>query len=284
MKGVFLIAWMLVSAGVTWAEAPISEQDLIDLVARMNVQEKIGQLNLRGRGSTGSTAEIPAELITAVRAGQAGALINIMLPEEADRLQRLAVEESPHGIPLLFGRDVIHGLHAVAPIPLAQAATWNPDLVEAGARAAAIDARAYGINWTFAPMVDIARDPRWGRIAESLGEDPFLASRMGEAMVRGWHGSSLQDPTSVAACVKHFAAYGAAEGGRDYNTVSLPETELRNIYLPPFKAAIEAGALSVMSSFNEINGIPATANRQLLTEILREEWGFEGFVVRRLLC
>jgi beta-glucosidase len=270
---------MLVSAGVTWAEAPTSEQDLIDLVARMNVQEKIGQLNLRGRGSTGSTAEIPAELIAAVRAGQVGALINIMLPEEVDRLQRLAVEESPHGIPLLFGRDVIHGLHAVAPIPLAQAATWNPDLVEAGARAAAIDARAYGINWTFAPMVDIARDPRWGRIAESLGEDPFLASRMGEAMVRGWHGSSLQDPTSVAACVKHFAAYGAAEGGRDYNTVSMPETELRNIYLPPFQAAIEAGALSVMSSFNEINGIPATANRQLLTEILREEWGFEGFVV-----
>jgi beta-glucosidase-like glycosyl hydrolase len=213
------------------------------------------------------------------RPGRVGALINIMLPEEVDRLQRLAVEESPHGIPLLFGRDVIHGLHAVAPIPLAQAATWNLDLVEAGARAAAIDARAYGINWTFAPMVDIARDPRWGRIAESLGEDPFLASRMGAAMVRGWQGDSLQDPTSVAACIKHFAAYGAAEGGRDYNTVSLPETELRNVYLPPFRSAIEAGALSVMSSFNEINGIPATANYRLLTEILREEWGFEGLVV-----
>lgn len=279
MRVLLLITWMLVSAGVARAEAPTSEQDLLDLVARMSVVERIGQLNLRGRGSTGSTAEIPAELVAAVRAGQVGALINIMLPDEVDRLQRLAVEESPHGIPLLFGRDVIHGLHAVAPIPLAQAATWSLDLVEAGARAAAIDARAYGINWTFAPMVDIARDPRWGRIAESLGEDPYLASRMGEAMVRGWQGSSLKDPTSVAACVKHFAAYGAAEGGRDYNTVSLPETELRNVYLPPFRAAIDAGALSVMSSFNEINGIPATANYRLLTEILREEWGFEGFVV-----
>jgi len=279
VRALVLVACVFVSTAVALAGGPVSERGLMDLVTRMSVEEKIGQLNLRGRGSTGSTTEIPEELEREVRAGHVGALINIMLPEEVDRLQRLAVEESPHGIPLLFGRDVIHGLHAVAPIPLAQAATWNLDLVEAGARAAAIDARAYGINWTFAPMVDIARDPRWGRIAESLGEDPLLASRMGEAMVRGWQGPSLKDPTSVAACVKHFAAYGAAEGGRDYNTVSLPETELRNIYLPPFQAAIEAGALSVMSSFNEINGIPASANRQLLTEILRQEWGFEGFVV-----
>ena len=275
----FPIVWILVSATATLAERPTSEQDLIELIGRMTLDEKIGQLNLRGRSSTGSTAEIPAELVGAVRAGQVGALINIMLPGEVDRLQRIAVEESSHGIPLLFGRDVIHGLHAVAPIPLAQTATWNLELVEAGARAAAIDARAYGINWTFAPMVDIARDPRWGRIAESAGEDPFLASRMAAAMVRGWQGASLSAPTSVAACVKHFAAYGAAEAGRDYNTVTLSETELRNIYLPPFQAALEAGALSVMSAFNEINGIPATANRQLLTEILRDEWGFEGFVV-----
>lgn len=270
----------IIVSGATVGVADVgSEQRVLDLVGRMTLAEKIGQLNLRGRGSTGSTAEIPDELAEAVRAGSVGALINIMLPEEVDRLQRIAVEETSHGIPLLFGRDVIHGLHAVAPIPLAQAATWNPALVEAGARAAAVDARAYGINWTFAPMVDIARDPRWGRIAESVGEDPFLGSRLAAAMVRGWQGRSLRGPMSVAACVKHFAAYGAVEGGRDYNTVSLPETELRNIYLPPFRAAVEAGALSVMSSFNEINGIPASAHRRLLTGILRDEWGFEGFVV-----
>lgn len=249
------------------------------LVTEMTLEEKVGQLSLRGRGSSRSYAEIPAELVEAIRAGRVGALINIMLPEEVDRLQRIAVEESPHGVPLLFGRDVIHGLRAVAPIPLGQAATWDPDLVEAGARAAAVDASAYGINWTFAPMLDIARDPRWGRIAESFGEDPFLASRMAEAMVRGFQGQSPADPTSVAACIKHFAAYGAAEGGRDYNTVSMSEADLRNVYLPPFEAAIEAGALSVMSGFHELNGVPVTASRDLLQSILREEWGFDGFVV-----
>lgn len=279
MRLFLIVVCVLWPVALAQADSVLNEADLTALVARMSREEKIGQLSLRGRGSTGSTAEIPADLVEAVRAGRVGALINVMLPAEVDRLQQIAVEESRHGIPLLFGRDVIHGFRAVAPIPLAQAATWNPDLVEQGARQAAIDARASGINWTFAPMVDIARDPRWGRIAESLGEDPLLASRLGAAMVRGWQGSSLAEPTSVAACVKHFAAYGAAEGGRDYNTVLLPENELRNIYLPPFRAAIEAGALSVMSAFNEINGVPASANRRLLTEILRDEWGFEGFVV-----
>ncbi len=279
MRRRFLTCWIGVCLAATLSAQSSRERELTELLAKMSLEEKLGQLNLRGRGSTGSKSEIPPELVEAVRQGRVGALINVMLPEEVDRLQRVAVEESPSGIPLLFGRDVIHGLHAVAPIPLAQAATWNPQLLEVGARVAARDARAYGINWTFAPMVDITRDPRWGRIAESLGEDPLLASRLAAAMVRGWQGSSLDSPTSVAACVKHFAAYGAAEGGRDYNTVSLSETDLRNTYLPPFRAAIDAGALSVMSAFNEINGVPASAHYELLTGVLRGEWGFEGLVV-----
>lgn len=278
MKNLLSVA-LLLSSVSTHASQPATEEAIADLVAKMTLDQKVGQLNLRGRGSRGSHDPIPAEQVEAVRAGHVGALINIMDVGEVDRIQRIAVEESPHGIPLLFGRDVIHGLHALAPIPLAQAATWHPELVEAGSRAAAIDASAYGIRWTFAPMLDIARDPRWGRIAESLGEDPFLASRMAEAMVRGFQGNSLNDPTAVAACAKHFAAYGAAEGGRDYNTVSMPEIELRNVYLPPFKAAVQAGAASLMSAFNELNGVPASAHPGLLTEILRKEWGFDGFVV-----
>ncbi len=278
MKRLLLVALLLGSAS-TYANELVSEADIAELVARMTLDQKVGQLNLWGRGSRGSYDAIPAEQVEAVRAGRVGALINIMDVEEVDRIQRVAVEESPHGIPLMFGRDVIHGLHALSPIPLAQIATWHPELVEAGARMAAIDASAYGIRWTFAPMLDITRDPRWGRIAESVGEDPFLAARMAEAMVHGFQGKSLGDPTSIAACAKHFAAYGAAEGGRDYNTVSLPETELRNIYLPPFEAAVQAGAASMMSAFNELNGIPTSAHPGLLSEVLRREWRFDGFVV-----
>jgi len=258
---------------------PPSDAAIAELVGKMTLEQKIGQLNMRGPGSSKSYDPIAPELAEAVRAGMVGALLNVMRLDDIDRLQRIAVTESPHHIPLLFGRDVIHGLHAVAPIPLGQAATWNPPLVEAGARAAATDATAYGIRWTFAPMVDVARDPRWGRIAESFGEDPFLGSQMAAAMVRGFQGSSLDDPTAVAACAKHFAAYGAAEGGRDYNTVSISETELRNVYLPSFQAAARAGVATFMTSFNEIDGVPATANRALLTGILKGEWGFDGFVV-----
>lgn len=258
---------------------PPSEDRIVDLVGKMTLEQKIGQLTLRGRGSAASSDPIAPELEQAVRAGKVGALLNVMRADEIDRLQRIAVEESPQHIPLLFGRDVIHGLHAIAPIPLGQAASWNPPLVEAGARAAATDATAYGIRWTFSPMVDIARDPRWGRIAESFGEDSFLASQMAAAMVRGYQGPSLDDPTAVAACAKHFAAYGAAEGGRDYNTVSISETELRNVYLPSFQSSVRAGAVSIMTAFNEIDGVPASANRRLLTDILKGEWGFDGFVV-----
>jgi beta-glucosidase len=259
--------------------APATEGAIAELVGRMTLEQKIGQLNLRGRGSRGSYDPVATELEQAVRAGRVGAILNLMRADEVDRLQRIAVEESPHGIPLLFGRDVIHGLHAVAPIPLGQAATWDPPLVEAGARAAATDATAYGIRWTFAPMVDVARDPRWGRIAESFGEDPVLGSQMAAAMVRGFQGLSLDDPTAVAACAKHFAAYGAAEGGRDYATVSMSEADLRNVYLPPFRSAVRAGVASIMTAFNELDGLPATAHRGLLTGILKDEWGFDGFVV-----
>ena len=281
--------WLLAAVSLTFVaprgpaaaqEAlPPDETALVELIGRMSLEQKIGQLNLRGSGSSGSGRAVPPEVEQAVRAGEVGAFLNVMRVDALDRLQRIAVEESPHRIPLLFGRDVIHGLHAVAPIPLGQAATWNPALVEAGARAAATDATAYGIRWTYSPMVDVTRDPRWGRIAESFGEDPFLASQMAAAMVRGYQGPSLDDPTAVAACVKHFAAYGAAEGGRDYGTVSISETELRNVYLPPFHAAVRAGAASLMTAFNEVDGIPATAHRRLLTEILEGEWGFDGFVV-----
>jgi beta-glucosidase len=277
--GALAVAAVLVTPLAAQEAPPPDEAALVDLIAKMSLEEKVGQLNLRGSGSTGSQRETPAEVERAVRAGEVGAFLNVMRVEAVDRLQRIAVEESPHGIPLLFGRDVVHGLHAVAPIPLGQAATWNLPLVEAGARAAATDATAYGIRWTYSPMVDVARDPRWGRIAEGFGEDPFLASEMAAAMVRGYQGPALDDPTAVAACVKHFAAYGAAEGGRDYGTVSISESDLRNVYLPPFHAAVRAGAASLMTAFNELDGIPATANRRLLTEILKDEWGFDGFVV-----
>src|SRR6185312_11178015 len=178
-----------------------------------------------------------------------------------------------------FGRDVIHGYHTIFPIPLGQAASWDPDLVQQAARTASAEAATEGIRWTFAPMVDIARDPRWGRVAESLGEDPYLASKLGVAMVHGFQGATLDDLSSVAACIKHFAGYGAAEAGRDYNSAWIPEILLRSVYLPPFRAASEAGAASFMTSFNTLNGVPATSNRFLLRDILRSEWHYDGMVV-----
>jgi beta-glucosidase len=196
-----------------------------------------------------------------------------------NELQRIAVRESRLGIPLLFGRDVIHGFRTVLPIPLGQAATWNPDVVRQGARMAALEAASAGVNWTFAPMIDVSRDPRWGRIAESFGEDTYLTSMLGAAMVEGFQGADLSAPTAIAACAKHFAGYGACESGRDYNTTNIPENELRNVYLPPFRAAIEAGVATVMASFSELDGVPASGNRFLMTQILRDEWQFEGFVV-----
>lgn len=255
-----------------------NEEHIIGLVQKMTLNEKIGQTNLRGTSSS-VKGSLPEALKEAVRKGEIGAFLNVMNTSYIDELQRIAVEESPNGIPLIFGRDVIHGFKTIFPIPLGLAASWDIEVAQASSRIAAIEASSVGIRWTFAPMLDIARDSRWGRIAESPGEDPYLASVLGKAYVEGFQGDSLNNPTSIAACAKHFLGYGAAIGGRDYNTANIPETVLRNIYLPPFKVAIEAGAATVMSSFNELNGIPATGNEFILKDILRNELKFNGFVV-----
>ncbi len=247
------------------------EQRSRDIVAAMTLEEKVGQMCQVNGGTPG--------LHDAVRAGRVGAILNEVDTDEVNRLQRLAIEESRLGIPLLVGRDVIHGFKTLFPIPLAQACSWDPALLELGARVAAREAAAAGINWTFAPMIDITRDPRWGRIAESLGEDPYLCGTLGAAMVRGFQGERLDNGDSLAACAKHFAGYGAVEAGLDYNTANIPEVELRNVYLPPFRRALEAGAATVMASFNELNGVPGAANRLLLQQVLRHEWGFDGAVV-----
>jgi len=241
----------------------------------MTLSEKIGQMNQRNA----SEGYAPDYLAEDLRAGRLGAVLNVVEADVVNELQRIALEESRLGIPLLVGRDVIHGFRTVMPIPLGQAATWNPDLARASARVAAREAATVGVNWTFAPMIDVARDPRWGRIAESLGEDPFLTGRLGAAMIQGFQGDDLAAADTIASCAKHFAGYGAAESGRDYATTSIPEIELRNVYLPPFKAAVDAGTCTFMPSFSELNGIPPTANGYLLRQVLREEWGFEGFVV-----
>jgi len=248
------------------------ERQIDQLLAKMTLAEKIGQMN---QVSAGGDVSRYAE---SLRNGQVGSILNEVDPARINEFQRIAVEESRLGIPLLVGRDVIHGFHTVFPIPLGLAATFDPELVEEGARVAAAEAVAQGIRWTFSPMLDIARDPRWGRMAEGSGEDPWLDARMGEAMVRGYQGE-VPGPSSMAACVKHFAGYGAAEGGRDYNSTFLTERQLRNVILPPFEAAVKAGALTLMTSFNDNDGIPSTANSFLLKDILRNEWGFGGLVV-----
>lgn len=248
------------------------EKKVERLLGEMTLEEKIGQMNQLSPWDYEDLAE-------KVRRGEVGSILNCTDPEQVNRIQRVAVEESRLGIPLIVARDVIHGYRTIFPIPLGQAASFNPELVERGARVAAVEASADGIRWTFAPMIDVSRDPRWGRIAESLGEDPYLTSVLGAAMIRGFQGDSLNDPASVAACAKHFVAYGASEGGRDYNSTYIPERQLRNVYLPPFKAAKDAGCATFMTSFNDNDGIPSTANSFVLRDILRNEWGFDGMVV-----
>ncbi|MDE5634421.1 MAG: glycoside hydrolase family 3 C-terminal domain-containing protein, partial [Muribaculaceae bacterium] len=214
-----------------------------------------------------------------IRAGMVGSLLNEIDPETVNRLQREAVENSRLGIPLVIARDVIHGFKTIFPIPLGQAASWNPAIVREGSKGSADEASSVGIRWTFSPMVDIARDARWGRIAEGYGEDPYLTSVMGVAAVEGYQGDDLTDPATMAACVKHFAGYGFAEGGRDYNTTWIPDGLLYDVVLPPFKAGADAGAATFMCSFNDIDGIPSSGNRRLLTDILRGEWGWDGLMV-----
>ena len=242
------------------------------LLSRMTLAEKIGQMNQISAGG-----EV-ADYAEALRKGQVGSILNEVDPVKINELQRISVEESRLGIPLLVARDVIHGFHTVFPIPLGLAATFDPALVEEGARVAALEATSQGVRWTFSPMLDIARDPRWGRIAEGSGEDTWLDARMAEAMVYGYQGRDL-DSTSMAACIKHFVGYGAAEGGRDYNSTFLTERQLRNIYLPPFEAAVKAGAHTLMTSFNDNDGVPSTGNTFVLKDVLRDEWGFDGLVV-----
>ena len=248
------------------------ESRVESLLSQMTMEEKLGQMNQLSPWDF-------EELAARVRKGEVGSILNVVNPEEINKIQKIAVEESRLGIPILVSRDVIHGYKTIFPIPLGQAATFNPQIAEDGARVAAIEASADGIRWTFAPMIDISRDPRWGRIAESCGEDPYLSSVMGAAMIKGYQGDSLNDPTAIAACAKHFVAYGAAEGGKDYNSTFIPERVLRNVYLPPFKAAVEAGCATFMTSFNDNDGVPSTANKFVLKDVLRDEWKYDGMVV-----
>ena len=251
-----------------------------DLMARMTLEEKIGQLNLITPGGgipTGSV--VSSDVEEKIRAGNVGGIFGVYGPEKVRQAQKMAVEESRLGIPMLFGADVIHGYKTTYPIPLGLSASWDMDLIERTARMAAKEATADGIFWNFSPMVDISRDPRWGRVSEGSGEDAFLGSEIARAMVRGYQGEDLTLPHTMMATVKHFALYGAAEGGRDYNRVDMSRYNMFNDYLPPFKAAVDAGVGSVMSSFNDVDGIPATGNRWLLTELLRETWGFDGMIV-----
>jgi beta-glucosidase len=251
------------------------------LLARMTLQEKIGQMvQFTSSGNvTGPSKQREDLLQEQIRSGKCGNIFNATGVANVRRYQKIAVEETRLKIPLTFGYDVIHGYKTVFPIPLGEASSWDLSAIERSARIAATEAAAGGLNWTFAPMVDIARDPRWGRIAEGSGEDPYLGSQIARARVRGFQGKNLADASTLLACVKHYAAYGAAQAGRDYNTVDMSERTLREVYLPPYGAAIAEGALSVMTSFNELDGRPATANSFLLKRVLREEWGFKGFVV-----
>ncbi len=266
---------MNVSSAQMMKDPQALEKRIQALLEIMTLDEKIGQMSQ----VNASEGFAPHYLADPLRAGRIGSVLNVVDVAAVNELQRIATEESRLGIPLLVGRDVIHGFKTVMPIPLGQAASWNPGLVEAGARIAAQEAASTGINWTFAPMIDIARDPRWGRIAESLGEDTYLASVLGVAMVKGFQGHDLSAIDTIAACAKHFAGYGAAESGRDYATTNVSENELRNVYLGPFKAAVDAGVSSLMTSFSDIDGVPATANEFLLRRVLRDEWNFDGFVV-----
>jgi beta-glucosidase len=252
---------------------PAESRFVDSLLALMTVDEKVGQLNQISNGPDSATR---ADLI---RQGRIGSFLNVAGADTTRRLQRIAVEQSRLHIPLLFSLDVIHGFRTIYPVPLGEAASWDPAIAEQTARMAAVEAAAAGLHWTFAPMVDIARDPRWGRVVEGAGEDPYLGNAFAAARVHGFQGTSLRDRSAIAATAKHFAGYGAAEGGRDYNTAELSERTLREVYLPPFHAASCAGAATFMAGFNDIAGVPDHANRRLMTDVLRGEWGFDGLVV-----
>lgn len=260
------------------AHAPMN-QFIDELMGKMTLQEKIGQLNLPVTGDIITGSSVSGDVVSKIKAGQVGGLFNMKGVQSIRALQEVAVKQSRLGIPLIFGMDVIHGYETVFPIPLAMSMSWDMDAIRNAARIASIEATADGICWTFSPMVDICREPRWGRQSEGNGEDPYLGSAICRAMIEGYQGANLADKTSMMACVKHFALYGAPEAGRDYNTVDMSHVRMFNEYFPPYKAGVDAGAGSFMTSFNVIDYIPATGNRWLMTEVLRDRWGFDGFVV-----
>ncbi len=261
-------------APTTSISQPDTYQRIDVLIGQMTLPEKIGQMS-----QIAAPGGLTDEIRQAIQNGEVGSILNEIDTDTLNEMQRIAREESRLGIPIIIGRDVIHGFQTMLPIPLGQAASWNPELVEKGAHISALEAASVGIRWTFAPMIDITRDPRWGRIAESLGEDPYLTSVLGAAMVKGFQGDDLSKPGSIAACAKHFAGYGYSESGRDYAYVNISENDLRNTVLPPFKAAKDAGVATFMTAFSDVNGVPATGNQFLLKKILRQEWEFPGFVV-----
>lgn len=273
-----LFIFLLIASTMTAASPPQAqvEQRINALLARMTLEEKIGQLQQLDGEANGNFRPEHLEL---ARKGLLGSTLNVRGVERSNQLQRAAVEESRLKIPLIFGFDVIHGYRTIFPIPLGESSSWDPEVAERSASIAAREARSAGVHWTFAPMVDVARDARWGRIAEGAGEDPYLGAQLAQARVRGFQGKDYSAPDRIVACAKHWVAYGAAESGRDYNTTDMSETTLREIYFPPFKAATDAGVGTFMSAFNDLNGVPTSANPFTLTKVLRDEWKFDGFVV-----
>src|SRR5580704_5068596 len=278
-----IVVLLLLSLTIVRAQSPANGDTrmnsfVTNLMTKMTVDEKLGQLNLPGAGDITTGQAGNSDIAKKIAEGKVGGLFNIKSVVKIKEVQKIAVEKSRLKIPLIFGMDVIHGYETVFPIPLGLSCSWDMTAIENSARVAATEASADGICWTFSPMVDIARDPRWGRIAEGNGEDPYLGSQIAKAMVNGYQGD-LSGNTDIMACVKHYALYGAAEAGRDYNTTDMSLTRMFNEYLPPYKAAVDAGVGSVMASFNDVNGIPATANKFLQTDVLRKRWGFKGFDV-----
>jgi beta-glucosidase len=262
--------WLAAAAQQQRSDSEV-EQRVNALLQKMTLEEKAGQITQLA-GMNAHTAEM-------IKQGKVGSILGVLGAENVNEAQRAAIENSRLKIPLIIGYDVIHGYRTIFPVPLASAGSFDPQLIEQSERVAAKEATASGVKWTFAPMVDIARDPRWGRIVEGAGEDPYLGSVVAMARVKGFQGNNIADPQSVVACAKHFVAYGAVEGGRDYNTVDISEELLREVYLPPFHAAVDAGVGTLMSAFNDLNGVPTSANHHTLTDILRDEWKFNGFVV-----
>ena len=282
--GRFLLTAVITASAFTAMAAPQADKDKMDqfidnLMGKMTLQEKIGQLNLPVSGEIVTGQAKSSDVAGKIRKGQVGGLFNVKGVENIREVQKIAVEQSRLKIPLLFGMDVIHGYETVFPIPLALSCSWDMEAIKESACIAAKESSADGICWTFSPMVDICRDPRWGRMAEGGGEDPYLCSEISAARVHGYQGDDLTDKNTIMACVKHFALYGAPEAGRDYNTVDMSHLSMFNNYFPPYKAAIDAGVGSVMTSFNVVDGIPATGNKWLMTDVLRDRWGFDGFVV-----